>query len=92
MLYFLFLYQIESGELLYEKEFQADIDSNMDLFGSFLSAIRVFTSEMANKGTDELNTIGLGAFIASIFRISEANIDLVILAEEEDRKEIKSKA
>ena len=88
MLYFLFLYQIESGELLYEKEFQADIDSNMDLFGSFLSAIRVFTSEMANKGTEELNTIGLGAFIASIFRISEANIDLVILAEEEDRKEI----
>jgi len=32
MLYFLFLYQIESGELLYEKEFQADIDSHMDLF------------------------------------------------------------
>ena len=88
MLYFLFLYQIKSGELLYEKEFQADIDANMDLFGSFLSAIRSFISGIANNGREELNTIGLGALIASIFRISEANIDLVILAEEEDRKEI----
>jgi len=88
MLYFLFLYQIESGELLYEKEFQSDIESNMDLFGSFLSAIRVFISGMADKGREELNTIGLGALIASIFRISEVNIDLVILAEEVDKKEI----
>jgi len=88
MLYFLFLYQIESGELLYEKEFQADIDTNMDLFGSFLSAIRVFISEMANKGREDLNTIGLGTLIASIFRISEVNIDLVIIAEDGDKKEI----
>jgi len=88
MLYFLFLYQIESGELLYEKEFQADIESNMDLFGSFLSAIRIFISGIANNGREELNTIGLGVLIASIFRISEVNIDLVIIAEEDDKKEI----
>jgi len=79
---------MESGELLYEKEVQVDIDFNMDLFGSFLAAIRSFISGIANNGREELNTIGLGALIASIFRISEANIDLVILAEEEDKKEI----
>jgi len=88
MLYFLFLYHMESGELLYEKEVQVDIDFNMDLFGSFLAAIRSFISGMANNGREELNTIGLGTLIASIFRISEVNIDLVMLAEEDDKKEI----
>ena len=88
MLYFLFLYQIESGELLYEKDFQIDIDRNMDLFGSFLSAIKIFVSGLTKEGTKEVSTIGFGTLIASIFRISEANIDLVILAEEEDKKEI----
>ena len=88
MIYFLFLYQIESGELLYEKEFQADIDSNMDLFGSFFAALKSFTSNMAHEGSEELNTIGLGALIASVIRIREVNIDLVIIAENEDNKEI----
>ena len=88
MLYFLFLYQNESGELLYEKEFQADIDSNMDLFGSFFAALKTFTSTMAHVGSEELNTIGLGALIAFIIMIREVNIDLVLIAEEEDKKEI----
>ncbi len=88
MLYFLFLYQNESGELLYEKEFQADIDSNMDLFGSFFAALKTFTSKMAHVGSEELNTIGLGALIAFIIMIREVNIDLVLIAEEEDKKEI----
>ena len=88
MLYFLFLYQIESGELLYEKDFQADIDSHMDLFGSFFSALKSFISGMGNEGIEELKTIGLGALIASIFRVLEVNIDLVIIAEEDDKKEI----
>ncbi|TKJ27300.1 MAG: hypothetical protein CEE42_02650 [Promethearchaeota archaeon Loki_b31] len=88
MLYFLFLYQIESGELLYEKEFQVDIDSHMDLFGSFFSALKLFVSEMVNEGIEELKTIGLGDLMASIIRILEANIDLVIIAEKDDKKEI----
>ncbi|TES94154.1 MAG: hypothetical protein E3J90_13050 [Promethearchaeota archaeon] len=88
MLYFLFLYQNESGELLYEKKFQADIDSNMDLFGSFFAALKTFTSKMAHVGSEELNTIGLGALIAFITMIREVNIDLVLIAEEEDKKEI----
>ncbi len=88
MLYFLFLYQIESGELLYEKEFQADIDSHMDLFGSFFSALKLFVSQMVNEGIRDLQTIGLGKLMASIIRILEANIDLVIIAEKDDKKEI----
>ncbi len=88
MLYFLFLYQIESGELLYEKEFQADIDSHMDLFGSFFSALKLFVSEMVNEGIRDLQTIGLGDLMASIIRILDANIDLVIIAEKDDKKEI----
>jgi len=88
MLYFLFLYQIESGELLYEKKFQVDIDSHMDLFGSFFSALKMFVSEIADEDIDELKTIGLGNLMASIIRILEANIDLVIIAEKDDKKEI----
>ncbi len=88
MLYFLFLYQIESGELLYEKDFQAEIDSQMDLFGSFFSALKIFISGMGDEGIEELKTIGLGALIASIFRILDVNIDLVIIAEQDDKKEI----
>ncbi|MFX1446627.1 MAG: hypothetical protein ACFFCG_00660 [Promethearchaeota archaeon] len=88
MLYFLFFYQIVSGELLYEKEFQVDIDSHMDLFGSFFSALKSFVSNVANESIEELKTIGLGALIASIIRIPEADIDLVIIAEKDDKKEI----
>ena len=88
MLYFLFLYQIESGDLLYEKDFQADINSHMDLFGSFFSALKSFISGMGSEGIEELKTIGLGALIASIFRILEVKIDLVIIAEGGDKKEI----
>jgi len=88
MLYFLFFYQIESGELLYEKKFQVDIDSHMDLFGSFFSALKMFVSEIADEDIDELKTIGLGNLVASIIRILDANIDLVIVAEKDDKKEI----
>jgi len=88
VLYFLFLYQIESGDLFYEKDFQADIDSQMDLFGSFFSALKMFISSMTNEASEGLSTIGLGNLIASIFRIRDVNIDLVIIAEEVDRKEI----
>jgi len=88
MLYFLFIYQIESGELLYEKEFQADFDSHMDLFGSFFSALKLFVSEMVTDGIKDLQTIGLGDLMASIIRILEANIDLVIIAEKDAKKEI----
>ncbi len=88
MLYFLFLYQIESGELLYEKEFQADFESHMDLFGSFFSALKLFVSKMVNDGVKDLQTIGLGKLMASVIRILEANIDLVIIAEKDDKKEI----
>jgi len=87
MLYFLFLYQADSGELIYEKDFQADIDSQMDLFGSFFAALKSFISGMTNAN-DEISTIGLGSLIASIFRISNINIDLVIIAEDVDKKEI----
>ncbi len=88
MLYFLFLYHSESGELFYEKEFQVDINSQMDLFGSFFSALKLFVSQMASDGTGDLKTIGLGNLMASIDRIQEANIDLVIIAENDDKKEI----
>ncbi|MHA2289418.1 MAG: hypothetical protein ACXABG_11595, partial [Promethearchaeota archaeon] len=74
--------------MLYEKEFQVDIESQMELFGSFFSALKIFTSKVARETTDELKTIGLGVLIASVIRIEEANIDLVIIAEKEDKKEI----
>ncbi|MFX0075885.1 MAG: hypothetical protein ACFE96_10615 [Candidatus Hermodarchaeota archaeon] len=88
MLYFLFLYQMETGELVYEKDFQVDIESQMDLFGSFFSALKIFISKVADSTKEELKTIGLGVLIASIIQVAEANVDLVLIAEKDDKKEI----
>lgn len=86
MLYFLFLYQSETGALLYEKDFQVKGDKTMELFGSFFSALKNFISGIIPKEGQELRTIGLGEINGYVAKIPELLIDLVIIADKEDNK------
>lgn len=89
MLYFLFIYQSKTGILLYEKDFQVNNQSHMDLFGAFFSALKTFISELAIEGLSDLKTVGLGTFTAFVIQIPDANADLIIIADNEDFKLVK---
>ena len=86
LLYFLFLYQSESGILLYDKDFQVKDEKHMDLFGSFYSALKTFISGVMSDKKTELETVGLGEINAYIFQIPELSIDLILIADKEDSK------
>jgi len=86
LLYFLFLYQSESGILLYDKDFQAKDKKHMDLFGSFYSALKTFISGVISDKNDDLKTVGLGEINAFISQIPELSIDLILIADKEDSK------
>ncbi|MFX1497298.1 MAG: hypothetical protein ACFFBH_07215 [Promethearchaeota archaeon] len=86
MLYFLFLYQSETGALLYEKDFQVKSDKTMELFGSFFNALKNFITGIIPKEVQELRTIGLGEINGYVAKVPELLIDLVIIADKEDNK------
>ena len=89
MIYSLFLYQRESGLLLYNKVFQDVSDGKMEMFGAFFSAIKSYISEILLEGSKELRTIELGDYIIFTLLVPETNSDLVIIANKEDYKLLK---
>ena len=89
MIYSLFLYQRESGLLLYNKVFQDVSDGKMEMFGAFFSAIKSYISEILLEGSKELRTIELGDYIIFTSLVPETNSDLVIIANKEDYKLLK---
>jgi len=86
VIYSLFLYQRESGLLLYNKVFQDVSDGKMEMFGAFFSAIKSYISEILLEGSKELRTIELGDYIIFTSLIPDTNSDLVIIADKEDFK------
>jgi len=86
MLYTLFLYQQESGLLLYDKNFQDISEGKMELFSSFFAALKSFVSEMVLDGSKDLKNIELGDYSVVITALSELKTDLVIIADNEDIK------
>ncbi|XEO76468.1 hypothetical protein WKT22_01492 [Candidatus Lokiarchaeum ossiferum] len=94
MLYRMFIYQIKSGLLLWEKSFDRDIDLKSELFSSFFSAIQSFLREMILQGTQDqdkksLAGIDMGNFVVKIFKIKDVDAELVILADKADEKSLK---
>jgi len=89
VIYSLFLYQRESGLLLYNKVFQDVSDGKMEMFGAFFSAIKSYISEILLEGSKELRTIELGDYIIFTLLVPETNSDLVIIANKEDYKLLK---
>ncbi|MFW9898386.1 MAG: hypothetical protein ACFFDO_03915 [Candidatus Thorarchaeota archaeon] len=86
MLYTIFLYQQESGLLLYDKSFQDISDGKLDLFSSFFSTLKSFVSEVVLEGSQELKNIELGNYSVFFTAINEIKTDLVIIADNEDYK------
>lgn len=86
MIHALYLFQSQSKELLYYKNFQSD--EKLEMFSSFFSALQSFVSELTESSTESLNTIELGEFFVLITRVSEISSDLVIIADKEDVKEV----
>lgn len=88
MLYFIFILDSESGDLLYDKDLNISNERQMDLFGSFYTALKTFLGGFMGTGRESINTIGLGKFNAYVLNQAELSIDLVLIAEKEDFKDI----
>jgi len=87
MLYTIFIYQTQSGLLIYDKSFQDISSGKMELFSSFFSAIKSFISEMVlGGGSTELKNIELGDYTVLITSINSIEADLVIISDKDDIK------
>lgn len=86
MLQALYLFQSNTKELIYNKNFQSD--EKLQMFGSFFSALQTFVSELTESSTESLSTIELGQYFVLITRIVEITSDLVIITSNEDIKEV----
>jgi len=88
MLYTLFLYQNESGQLLYDKSFQELSQEKLELFAGFFQALKTFISEIIITGEESLRNLDLGEYTVLITTVSEINADLVIIADKADVKHV----
>ncbi|MFX1357240.1 MAG: hypothetical protein ACFFA8_08125 [Promethearchaeota archaeon] len=88
MLYFIFIYNSETGDLLYDKDLNVSNERQMDLFGSFYTALKTFLGGVMGTAMESIRTVGLGQFNAYVINHSELSIDLVLVAEKEDFKDI----
>ena len=85
MIQSLYIFQSNTKNLLYNKNFQSD--EKMEMFSSFFSALQTFVSELTESSTESLSTIELGEYIVLISRIFEVTSDLVIIIDSKDIKE-----
>ena len=86
MIQALYIFQSNTKELMYNKNFQSD--EKLEMFDSFFSALQTFVSELTESSTETLNTIELGEYLVLITRIPEILSDLVIITDKEDIKEV----
>ena len=86
MLYSIFLYESNSGLLMFDKSFQRISHGKMELFSSFFSAIKSFIQEMLLEGSKDLKNIELGNYVVKITTIPQLNVDLVLIIDQEDNK------
>ena len=87
MIQALYIFQSNTKELIYNKNFQSD--EKLQMFSSFFSALQSFVSELTESSSESLNTIELGEYFVLISRISEISSDLVVITAKEDVKEVK---
>jgi len=88
MIYTIFLYQSQTGLLIYNKSFQEINTGKMEMFNSFFSAIKSFVSELVLDCSKELKNIELGDYIVIITSLFKFKVDMVIIADKEDTKAI----
>ncbi|MFX1366115.1 MAG: hypothetical protein ACFFCE_06690 [Promethearchaeota archaeon] len=86
MIQALYIFQSDTKDLMYNKNFQSD--EKLEMFDSFFSALQTFVTELTDSSTESLNTIVLGEHLVLITRIMETLSDLVIITNKEDIKEV----
>ena len=86
MIQALYLFQSNSKEMIYHKNFQSD--EKLEMFSSFFSALQLFVSELTESSTESLNTIELGEYFVIISRLLEVTSDLVIITDKDDVKDV----
>jgi len=87
MLNAFFIFQSETGTLLYDKVFFQEMDESMsDMFAGFLVALKTFISKMFFDGSKVLKSINLGDYHVVITHISEINSELVMVVDKEEDK------
>ncbi len=86
MIQALYIFQSNTKDLMYNKNFQSD--EKLEMFDSFFSALQTFVSELTESSSESLNTIELGEYVVLITRILETISDLVIITDREDIKEV----
>jgi len=77
----------EIGNLLYDKVFFEEMDDEkLEMFQSFLVALKTFIAGMKFDGSSTLRAINLGDYHVEINHILEINSELVIVTDMEDDK------
>ena len=86
MIQALYIFQSNTKDLMYNKNFQSD--ERLEMFDSFFSALQTFVSELTESSSESLNTIELGEYLVLITQIVDTISDLVIITDKEDIKEV----
>ncbi len=89
MLYSIFIYQSQSGLLIWDKSFEKQMDARrVELFSSFFSAIQSFVKEIITTSGKGLKNIEMGNFVIKITGIPKLNLEIVAIIDKDDEKPI----
>lgn len=90
VVYNIFIYQTSTGLLFWKKTFVDKIkEKKVELFSSFFSAIQAFVNDLvSDTSTNGLKNIEMGNYIINNNPVPEIDIDIVIIADKEDEKEL----
>ncbi len=91
MLYSVFLYESQTGLLVWDKNFDSTKPDQIEMFSSFFSAIKTFVKEMVLKGgsAETLKNIEMGSHLITIYSLKDLGYDLVFIADKDDEKNVK---
>lgn len=89
MLYSIFIYQSQSGLLIWDKSFEKEMDARrVELFSSFFSAIQSFVREMISSSQKGLKNIEMGNFLIKVTGLPKLNLEIVTISDKDDEKPI----
>ena len=91
MLYSIFVYASDTGLLMWEKNYDPSSNQQLEMLGSFFSAIKGFVKEIVLRGAknDTLKNIEMGTHIIHIVAVKDLGVDIVFIGDTDDEGKIK---
>ncbi len=87
MLYSIFMFQSQSGLILWQKSFEKQMDSNrMQMLSSFFSAIQSFVKEAITSNEKGLKNIEVANLYINITEVPKLQLEIVAIIDKEDIK------